>query len=102
MTNLDSIFKSRDVTLPKKVRLVKACPVPSGGFLPILEVRRTPGPKPLSTWRNWVPRKEWRGGLMRLGARFPACTLATRRVGVSIDCHVGDAPPVVFVLSQPG
>ena len=24
MTNLDSIFKSRDVTLPKKVRLVKA------------------------------------------------------------------------------
>ena len=29
MTNLDSILKSRDVTLPKKVRLVKAmvCPV---------------------------------------------------------------------------
>ena len=29
MTNLDSIFKSRDVTLPTKVRLVKAmvCPV---------------------------------------------------------------------------
>ena len=24
MTNLDSIFKSRDITLPKKVRLVKA------------------------------------------------------------------------------
>ena len=24
MTNLDSIFKSRDVTLPTKVRLVKA------------------------------------------------------------------------------
>lgn len=26
---------------------------------------------------------------MRLGARFPACALATRRVSVSIDCHVG-------------
>ena len=27
MTNLDSIFKSRDITLPTKVRLVKAFPV---------------------------------------------------------------------------
>ena len=24
MTNLDSIYKSRDITLPRKVRLVKA------------------------------------------------------------------------------
>jgi len=28
MTNLDSIFKSRDITLPKKVRLVKAIVFP--------------------------------------------------------------------------
>ena len=28
MTNLDSIFKSRDITLPTKVRLVKAVVVP--------------------------------------------------------------------------
>ena len=28
MTNLDSIFKSRDITLPKKVRLVKAMVFP--------------------------------------------------------------------------
>ena len=28
MTNLDSIFKSRDITLPKKVRLVKATVFP--------------------------------------------------------------------------
>ena len=28
MTNLDSIFKSRDVTLPKNVRLVKAMVFP--------------------------------------------------------------------------
>ena len=28
MTNLDSIFKSRDISLPKKVRLVKATVFP--------------------------------------------------------------------------
>ena len=28
MTNLDSILKSRDITLPTKVRLVKAMPFP--------------------------------------------------------------------------
>ena len=28
MTNLDSIFKNRDITLPKKVRLVKAMVLP--------------------------------------------------------------------------
>ena len=34
MTNLDSIFKSRDITLPTKVRLVKAMvfPVVMGGY----------------------------------------------------------------------
>ena len=30
MTNLDSIFKSRDITLPTKVRLVKATVFSSG------------------------------------------------------------------------
>ena len=30
MTNLDSIFKSRDITLPTKVRLVKVMVFPSG------------------------------------------------------------------------
>ena len=28
MTNLDSIFKSRDITLPTKVQLVKAMVIP--------------------------------------------------------------------------
>ena len=28
MTNLDSVFKSRDITLPTKVRLVKALDFP--------------------------------------------------------------------------
>ena len=34
MTNLDSIFKSRDITLPTKVPLVKAMvfPVPMYGY----------------------------------------------------------------------
>ena len=30
MTNLDSIFKSRDITLPTKVRLAKAMVFPGG------------------------------------------------------------------------
>ena len=32
MTNLDSIFKSRDITLPTKVRLVKAMVFPVGVY----------------------------------------------------------------------
>ena len=32
MTNLDSIFKSRDITLPTKVHLVKAMVVPVGMY----------------------------------------------------------------------
>ena len=32
MTNLDSIFKSRDITLPTKVRLVKAVVFPVGMY----------------------------------------------------------------------
>ena len=33
MTNLDSIFKSRDITLPTKVHLVKAMDYFSGGHV---------------------------------------------------------------------
>ena len=33
MTNLDSIFKSRDITLPTKVRLVKAMVFPVSGHV---------------------------------------------------------------------
>ena len=33
MTNLDSIIKSRDITLPTKVRLVKAMVFPPGQAL---------------------------------------------------------------------
>ena len=45
MTNLDSIFKSRDITLPTKVRLVKAMVFPVVPFrmdwLDLLEVQGT-------------------------------------------------------------
>ena len=34
MTNLDSIFKSRDITLPTKVRLVKAMVFPVVMYVP--------------------------------------------------------------------
>ena len=34
MTNLDSVFKSRDVTLPTKIRLVKAMVFPVSGIRP--------------------------------------------------------------------
>ena len=35
MTNLDSIFKSRDITLPIKVRLVKAMLFSSGHMMDV-------------------------------------------------------------------
>ena len=40
MTNLDSILKSRDITLPTKVRLVKAMVFPLVMFLPGESQRR--------------------------------------------------------------
>ena len=45
MTNLDSILKSRDITLPTKVHLVKAmvfptCREPAQGILPMAKVMR--------------------------------------------------------------
>ena len=36
MTNLDSILKSRDVTLSTKVRLVKAMVFPNAVFFPVV------------------------------------------------------------------
>ena len=48
MTNLDSIFKSRDITLPTKVRLVKAMAFPSGHVW-VLKL----GCEESSTLKNW-------------------------------------------------
>ena len=44
MTNLDSIFKSRDITLPTKVRLVKAMVFPVGMY----------------GWESWMKKAERR------------------------------------------
>ena len=48
MTNLDSIFKSRDITLPTKVRLVKAMAF-SSGHVWVLKL----GCEESSTLKNW-------------------------------------------------
>ena len=40
MTNLDSIFKSRDITLPTKVRLVKAMVFPAVMYGCELDVKK--------------------------------------------------------------
>ena len=54
MANLDSIFKSRDITLPTKVRLVKAMVFPL--FLPDPELRPLGGltPRALTMGELWV------------------------------------------------
>ena len=67
MTNLDSIFKSRDITLPTKVHLVKAMvsPVVMYGCESLIvkkaEHRRTDAFE-LCCWRRLlrVPRTAWR------------------------------------------
>ena len=48
MTNLDSIFKSRDITLPTKVRLVKAMVFPLESPLDCKEIQpvRSEGDQP--------------------------------------------------------
>ena len=45
MTNLDSIFKSRDITLPTKVRLVKAMVFPVVTYGCELDYKESRGPK---------------------------------------------------------
>ena len=54
MTNLDSIFKSRDITLPTKVRLVKAMVFPV--VAPPLEMR--------GERREFFPDNEGKGSFL--------------------------------------
>ena len=51
MTNLDSIFKSRDITLPTKVRLVKAMVFPVIMYGCELDYKESWVPK---NWRFWT------------------------------------------------
>ena len=54
MTNLDSIFKSRDITLLTKVRLVKAMVFP---VVVAQRLKRLPG---FDTWVGKIPwRRKW-------------------------------------------
>ena len=73
MTNLDSIFKSRDITLPTKVRLVKAMVFPGVMYgceswtVKKVECQRIDAFK-LWCWRRllrvpWTARSNWRSVL---------------------------------------
>ena len=68
MTNLDSIFKSRDITLPTKVHLVKAMvfPVVMYGF-ESWSIKKAGGWCTGTAQREGMGREE--GGGFRMGAR---------------------------------
>ena len=55
------------------------------GFCPSSRLEGLLVPSP-SAHGETGSREKSRGSLMRLGARFPTCALATRWVSVSIDC----------------
>ena len=82
MTNLDSIFKSRDITLPKNVRLVKAMVSPvvmygcENWTVKKAEHRRIDAFE-LWCWRRllrvpWTPRRSNQSILKEIG---PGCSL---------------------------
>ena len=63
MTNLDNVFKSRDITLPTKVRLVKATVFPVlGASLVAQMVKNLPTVQEtwVQSWLRMIPRRrEW-------------------------------------------
>ena len=63
MTNLDSILKSRDISLPKKVRLVKAMVFPVVMYA--LEKAMAPHSSTLA-WK--IPRTKEPGRLQSMGS----------------------------------
>ena len=63
MTNLDSILKSRDITLPTKVHLVKAM------VFPVVMYRWEKAMAPYSSTLAWkIPWTEEPGRLLRVGS----------------------------------
>ena len=63
MTNLDSIFKSRDITLPTKFRLVKAM------VFPVIMYASEKAMAPHSSTLAWkIPWTEEPGGLQSMGS----------------------------------
>ena len=76
MTNLDSIFKSRDITLPTKVRLVKAMVFPVVMYVKKAECRRIDAFE-LWCWRRllrfpWTARRSNQSTLKEIS---PGCSL---------------------------
>ena len=72
MTNLDSIFKSRDITLPTKVCLVKAI------VFPPLEKKMATHSSILA-WK--IPWTEEPGGLQSMGSQRVRHNLVTKQRG---------------------
>ena len=82
MINLDSIFKSRDITLPTKVRLVKAMVFPvvmygCENWIVKKAERRRIGAFELWYWRRllWVPWTARRSNQSILKETSPGCSL---------------------------
>ena len=93
MTNLDSIFKSRDITLPTKVRLVKAMvfPVVMYGYkswtVKKAEHRRI-GAFELWCWRrlvrvSWTARRSNQSILKEIS---PGCSLEGMTLKLKLQC----------------
>ena len=92
MTNLDSIFKSRDITLPTKVRLVKAMVVPvvmygcKSWTVKIAEHRRIDALE-LLCWRRllrvpWTARRSIQSILKKIS---PGCSSEGMRLKLKLQ-----------------
>ena len=97
MTNLDSIFKSRDITLPTKVYLVKAMVFPvvmyecENWTVKKTEHRRIDGFE-LRCWRRVlrVPLSAWRSNQSILKEICPGCSLERLMLKLKLQyfCHL--------------
>ena len=76
MTNLDSIFKSRDITLPTNVRLVKAMVFPV--------VTQSPGREAALAWASLAQRFPASSVLAREGA---GCGPQTPATTILLSCY---------------
>ena len=94
MTNLDSIFKSRDITLPTKVRLVKAVVFPvvmygcESWTVKKVECRRIDAFE-LWCWRRQVLRVPWterRSNQSILKEISPGCSLEGLMLKLKLQC----------------
>ena len=93
MTNLDSIFKSRDITLPINVRLVKAMVFPVVMYgceswnVKKAECRRIDAFE-LWCWRRLlrVPWTDWRSNQSLLKEIHPKCSLEGLMLKLKFQC----------------